>query len=106
MPLFDGGRRRASVDAAHARYDEATSHYRARLREAIREVEEALITLQSAADRSDDAQKASTNYQIAVTAAQDRSAARTGSMWRRRVPAFRFCACIRRALTHASSADC
>ena len=38
-----------------ARYDEAASAYRAKLRTAVREVEDALVTLQSTAARQDDA---------------------------------------------------
>lgn len=53
LPLFDGGARRANVEAARARYDAATSVYAARLREAIREVESALVTLDGTARRSD-----------------------------------------------------
>ena len=58
VPLFDGGRRAANVDAARARYDEAASIYRAAVRQAVREVEEALVTLQSTATRQGDAQTA------------------------------------------------
>jgi NodT family efflux transporter outer membrane factor (OMF) lipoprotein len=53
LPLFDGGTRRANAEAARARYDAATSVYSARLREAIREVETALVTLNSTATRSE-----------------------------------------------------
>ena len=58
LPLFDGGARRANVAAAQARYDEAGALYRAKLRTAVREVEEALVALQSTADRNTDAQVA------------------------------------------------
>jgi outer membrane protein, multidrug efflux system len=51
MPLFDAGERRANATAAHARYRASTVVYAARLREAIREVESALVTLESAANR-------------------------------------------------------
>ena len=56
LPLFDGGARRANVDAARARYDEAAPPTAATLRGAVREVEEALVALQSTADRGADAQ--------------------------------------------------
>lgn len=56
LPIFDAGVRRANVDTGRARYDEAVINYGAKLRGAIREVEEALINLQSAADRATDAQ--------------------------------------------------
>jgi outer membrane protein, multidrug efflux system len=60
--LFDGGTRRANVGAAQARFDEAGALYRARLRTAVREVEEALVELQSTADRSTDAQVAGEGF--------------------------------------------
>ncbi|MDO9359082.1 MAG: efflux transporter outer membrane subunit [Polaromonas sp.] len=62
LPLFDGGRRAADVDAAEARYEEAAAIYRGRVRQAVREVEEALVNLQSTADRSEDARVAAEGY--------------------------------------------
>jgi NodT family efflux transporter outer membrane factor (OMF) lipoprotein len=56
LPIFDAGTRRANVDTGRARYDEAVVNYGAKLRGAVREVEEALINLRSAADRAADAQ--------------------------------------------------
>jgi NodT family efflux transporter outer membrane factor (OMF) lipoprotein len=67
LPLFDGGRRAADVDAAQARYEEAAALYRARVRQAVREVEEALVTLQSTAEREGDAQTAVTGYRASFT---------------------------------------
>ncbi|WP_235580545.1 efflux transporter outer membrane subunit [Rhizobacter sp. Root404] len=72
LPLFDGGTRRANVDAARARYDEAGLLYRARLRTAVREVEEALVALQSTADRGTDAQTASAGYAASFRATEAR----------------------------------
>ena len=51
LPLFDGGTRVANVVAARARYDEAVSVYRGLIRGAVREVEAALVTLDSSARR-------------------------------------------------------
>lgn len=62
LPLFDGGRRAANADAAQARYEEAAAIYRGRVRQAVREVEEALVNLQSTADRSEDARVAAEGY--------------------------------------------
>lgn len=72
LPIFDGGRRRANVDAAQARYTQAQSEYRARLRTAVREVEEALVNLQSTAARGDDAQTASDGYAASYRATEAR----------------------------------
>ncbi len=62
VPLFDGGRREAAVTAAQARYDEAVALYQARVRQAVREVEQALVTLQSTQERVADASAAESGY--------------------------------------------
>ena len=72
LPLFDGGRRSANVDAARARYDEAAALYAAKVRQAVREVEEALVNLESARLRSEDARTASADYRISFTATEAR----------------------------------
>lgn len=51
MPLFDGGRRSANRDAAVARRTEAEVLYRSQVRQAVREVEEAMLNLQTASLR-------------------------------------------------------
>jgi len=70
LPLFDGGARAANVDAAKARYQEAVASYRGTVRQAVKEVEQALVNLQSIADRSDDAQIALQGYQNAFKGSQ------------------------------------
>ncbi len=72
LPLFDAGRRAAQVDAAQARYDEAVALYRARVRQAVGEVEQALVRLQGAAERSADAENAARGYRAAFDAAEAR----------------------------------
>lgn len=72
LPLFDGGRRAADVDAARARYEEAAALYRARVRQAVREVEEALVNLQSTAAREGDAQTAVAGYRASFTGTEAR----------------------------------
>ena len=72
VPLFDGGRRAADVQAAQARYDEAAALYRAKVRQAVREVEEALVSLQSTAAREGDAQTAVAGYRAAFTGTEAR----------------------------------
>ena len=72
LPLFDGGARRANVVAAQARYDEAGALYRAKLRTAVREVEEALVALQSTADRNTDAQVATEGFATSFRATEAR----------------------------------
>jgi NodT family efflux transporter outer membrane factor (OMF) lipoprotein len=72
LPVFDGGTRAANVDAARARYDAAVSAYRGRLRGAVREVEEALVQLQSAAAGEADARIALEGYEASFRAAEAR----------------------------------
>ena len=72
LPLFDGGVRTANVEAAAARYDAAASAYRGRLRGAVREVEDALIALQSSAARADDARTAAEGFEASYRATESR----------------------------------
>lgn len=80
LPLFDGGQRAAAVDAANARYDEAVASYRAKVRNAVREVEEALLNLQSTAERNDAAAIATEGYSAAFKASEARYKSGLGSL--------------------------
>ncbi|MES2325478.1 MAG: efflux transporter outer membrane subunit [Pseudomonadota bacterium] len=80
LPLFDAGRRSANVDAAKARYDAAVIGYRASARNAVREVEQALVNLDSSNARSSDAQVAMEGYRTAFVAAEDRYKNGMGSL--------------------------
>ena len=72
LPLFDGGRRTANIDLAKARYEEAEVNYRARVRQAVREVEQALVTLNSIAQRREDALIAVQGYRTSYDATEAR----------------------------------
>ena len=72
VPLFDGGAQRANVQAARARYDESVASYAAKVRSAVREVEEALVGLHSTAARTTDAQVATEGFGTSYAAAQAR----------------------------------
>ena len=72
VPIFDGGRRAANVDTAQARYEEAAALYRDRVRQAVREVEEALVQLHATAARQIDTARAVDGYQASFTATQAR----------------------------------
>ena len=72
MPLFDGGRGKANVVAAEANYTQAVAVYRGRVRQAVREVEEALVNLQSTDARKQDAQTATQGYAESLRATQSR----------------------------------
>lgn len=62
LPLFDGGKSKAATASAQATYDEALASYRSTVRSAVKEVEQALLNLDGAARRSDDAQRAAAGY--------------------------------------------
>lgn len=72
LPLFDAGLRRANVDAARARYDEAVALYRGKLRTAVQEVEQALVQLDSTAARNQDARIADEGFEQSFRATEAR----------------------------------
>jgi len=72
LPLFDGGRSRASLDSAKARYDDAAGKYRGVARQAVREVEEALVNLKSTADRASDTDVAVEGYRASFAGTEAR----------------------------------
>ena len=72
VPLLDGGAGKANVRAAQARYVNAAAQYRASVRQAVREVEEALVKLQSTAARDADASIAAEGYRAAFIGSEAR----------------------------------
>ena len=64
--------REANIDAAKAQYEAAKSVYENVVRNAVREVEEALATLNSTAQREADVAKAADRFQISYAASQAR----------------------------------
>ena len=74
LPLFDGGQRVANVQAAQASYETAVLTYRAKVRQAVREVEEALVNLHSLAARNDDVALVAQGYTESLAATQQRYA--------------------------------
>ncbi|PIF78524.1 NodT family efflux transporter outer membrane factor (OMF) lipoprotein [Variovorax sp. 54] len=81
VPLLDGGARAANTEAAKARYTEAVSLYRASVRQAVREVEEALVNLDATTARSTDADSAVKNYQASFDATQARFSSGLASLF-------------------------
>jgi outer membrane protein TolC len=69
-PLFDGGRGKANVDAALARYDAARAGLRVALRLAAQDVENALAAVQSAQTRLTTAGEAADASQILLIASE------------------------------------
>lgn len=72
LPIFDGGARRANVASAEARYELAVTNYKASARNAVREVEQALVSVDSAAQRRSDALTMVEGYRAAFRATEDR----------------------------------
>ncbi len=62
LPILDGGRRAANVDAARAQYAAAEAAYRGKVRVAVREVEEAMVRLTGAATRISETRIAAAGY--------------------------------------------
>ena len=81
LPLFDGGVLVANVVASRARYDEALSGYRGAVRGAVREVESALVTLDTTARRSADAKIAVEGFEATLLAADARFRGGLGSLF-------------------------
>ena len=80
LPLFDGGASASRLAATIARYDEAADNYRAISRQAVREVEEALVALQSTADRTGDAAVAAEGYRASFAGTEARYKAGLASL--------------------------
>ncbi len=97
LPIFDMGRRAANVDIARARYDESLAIYKGKTLRAVREVEEALVRLDSAAKREQDTGRAFAGYQTFLAAADARVKAGAGSVTELEE--------ARRAMVHAQGAS-
>lgn len=72
LPLFDGGQRAAAVKSAQAGYQNAVVAYQGKVRQAVREVEEALVNLQSTDARSGESMVSSQGYAESLAATQSR----------------------------------
>jgi multidrug efflux system outer membrane protein len=74
IPLFDAGRRKAAVDSAQAAYRDAVVAYQGKVRQAVREVEEAMVNLRSTQLRMVETRTAASGYAHALTATRARYA--------------------------------
>ncbi|WP_081992608.1 efflux transporter outer membrane subunit [Collimonas arenae] len=81
LPIFDAGQRKAQADLARGRYDEAYAGYQQQVRTAVREIEEALVRLDAAARREEDAALASREYESYYRANDDKFKAGSGSLF-------------------------
>jgi NodT family efflux transporter outer membrane factor (OMF) lipoprotein len=80
LPLLDGGRRAANAEAARAQYAAAEAAYRAKARNAVREVEEAMVRLASVAERLNDTRTAAAGYRESMEGARTRQRAGLASL--------------------------
>ena len=72
LPIFDGGQREAAQTSAEAAYHGAVQSYQATVRQAVREVEEVLVQLQSLQAREQEALLVQQSYKAALAATQAR----------------------------------
>ncbi|MCX8520985.1 MAG: efflux transporter outer membrane subunit, partial [Rhodoferax sp.] len=72
LPLFDGGQRSAAVQSNEAAYRSSITAYQATVRQAVREVEVALVNLQSTEARANDAGVSVQGYAESLAATQQR----------------------------------
>lgn len=63
LPILDGGRRKAAVEMARSRYDEALADFKAKARSAIQEIEDALSRYAAAHERAESARVSARQYQ-------------------------------------------
>lgn len=63
LPIFDAGRRVAVVEMAKSRYEEALADFKAKARNAIQEVEDALTRYAAAHERAENARLSASQYQ-------------------------------------------
>jgi multidrug efflux system outer membrane protein len=70
LPLFDAGKRQAAVNSAQASYQSALAGYQAGVRLAVKEVEQALVNLDSSVNRSGESRRAAQAYREYFGAAE------------------------------------
>ena len=80
LPIFDAGKRAADVDAARARYEASVSKFKATVRTAAKEVEEALVRLTNDEDRLPQARAAAEGYRANYRAMEQLYRAGFGSL--------------------------
>ena len=80
LPIFDGGQTAANTRATIAVYDEAVVVLQAKVLQAVREVEEALVNLSSTNERRADVLQAASGYQASLEATQARYRAGLASL--------------------------
>ena len=72
VPIFEGGRNRAELDAAKARYEQVTAEYRGTILTAFREVEDSLSDLTTLATQSEAVNRALVSSRDTAALANER----------------------------------
>ncbi len=80
LPILDGGAGAARVETARARYDQALASYRSKVRQAVQEVEDALVRLDASERRVDAAAMADAQYAKVLEASNARYRLGAGSL--------------------------
>lgn len=75
VPLLDGGASQANLQAALARHEDAVTQYEARVRQAVREVEEALVKIEAVTQRERHARDAALAQARALQSVEQRQRA-------------------------------
>lgn len=71
LPIFDGGQRKSIVERNRGLYDEALGSYRQTVRNAVNEVEDALVRLDTAAKRRSSAELAVKGFESAFHSGEE-----------------------------------
>lgn len=72
LPIFEGGRNKANLNAAKARYEQSTAAYRGTVLNAFREVEDSLSDLSTLGAQSEAVSRAVTSARTTVTLTSER----------------------------------
>jgi len=80
LPLFDYGKRAASTESARIQYEASVANFKAKVRTAVREVEDALLRLNGADHRLPLERAAAANYQMSYRAQQQLYRSGLGSL--------------------------
>ncbi|MGC1173619.1 efflux transporter outer membrane subunit [Polaromonas sp.] len=81
IPLFDGGRTRAALHSARAGYEAAYADWRQTVRTVVKEVEQSLVRLDSAAKRTEQSERAAQEYRRYLVGAEAQWRAGTISLF-------------------------
>lgn len=79
LPIFDGGSIKANIEDKQADYDSALAAYRQTIRDAVKEVEQALVRLENASEREIALQQSAEGYHAYLIACEENQKAGRGN---------------------------